>query len=160
MTDLPFDSQLDRWINEGGACGPVNAARSLSVLVVEDDAMIAMLYAELISQIGHQVCGIAGTENDAVSMAGRLLPELIIADLGLREGGGTMAIRRILRDRMVPHLFVTGSAIHPGKTRDPAGMLRKPFSEDQLMAAITLAIAGPLHDATEKEGAVIFMPGD
>lgn len=147
MTDAPFDGQLDRWINEGGACGPVNTARSLNILVVEDDAMIAMLYAELLSQIGHQVCGIAGTENDAVSMAERLLPEMIIADLGLREGSGTMAVRRILRDRMVPHLFVTGSAIHPGRTRDPAGMLRKPFSEDQLLAAIALAIAGPPQSA-------------
>lgn len=147
MTDAPFDGQLDRWINEGGACGRVNAACSLNILVVEDDAMIAMLYAELLSQIGHQVCGIAGTENDAVSMAERLLPELIIADLGLREGSGMMAIRRILRDRMVPHLFVTGSAIHPGKTRDPAGMLRKPFSEDQLLAAIALAITGPPQSA-------------
>ncbi|MCZ8376576.1 MAG: response regulator [Beijerinckiaceae bacterium] len=147
MTDAPFDGQLDRWINEGGACSRVNTARSLNILVVEDDAMIAMLYAELLSQIGHQVCGIAGTENDAVSMAERLLPEMIIADLGLREGSGTMAVRRILRDRMVPHLFVTGSAIHPGRTRDPAGMLRKPFSEDQLLAAIALAIAGPPQSA-------------
>ncbi|MCZ8183988.1 MAG: response regulator [Beijerinckiaceae bacterium] len=149
MTETPVDGQLDHWVNEGGASGPRQHARSLNILIIEDDAMIAMLYSELLSQNGHHVCGIASTENDAVAMAERLLPELIIADLGLREGSGTMAIRRITRDRIVPHLFVTGSAIHPGKTRDPAGMLRKPFNEDQLLAAIALAITGALSQENQ-----------
>lgn len=135
--------QLDRWTSEGGRDEARPGAVPLNVLVIEDDAMIAMLYAEVLVQIGHQVCGLASTEDQAVLLAQRLLPDLIIADLGLREGSGMMAIRRILRDRNVPHLYVTGSDVHPGQTADPRFVLRKPFSEQQLVRAMLSAMEVP-----------------
>jgi DNA-binding response OmpR family regulator len=143
MIDTGLQTPLDRWTNEGGRDDAQPGRAPLNVLVIEDDAMIAMLYAEVLVQIGHQVCGMASTEDQAVILAERLLPDLIIADLGLREGSGMMAIRRILRDRNVPHLYVTGSDVHPGLTADPCFMLRKPFSEQQLVEAMQCAMAVP-----------------
>jgi CheY-like chemotaxis protein len=139
--DIFFSRQLESWVNEGGACMKPAVTSSLKVLVIEDDAMIAMLYADVLSELGHQVCGVASTEDEAVELARQCQPDIVISDLGLREGSGMMAMSRILRERKVPHVFITGSDIHPGKTKDPDNMLRKPFNEQQLVHAIDRAIA-------------------
>jgi DNA-binding response OmpR family regulator len=41
--------------------------KALSVLIVEDDAMIGMLLAEMLGEMGYDVCAIAATEEDAVA---------------------------------------------------------------------------------------------
>ncbi len=145
--DIFFSRQLESWVNEGGSCMKPAQPRSLNVLIIEDDAMIAMLYTDVLAELGHQVCGTAGTEDEAVELARQFQPDIVIADLGLREGSGMVAMGRILRERKVPHLFITGSDIHPGKTKDPDNMLRKPFNEEQLVRAIDIAIAKMGPDA-------------
>ncbi len=52
----------------------LKAGAFLNVLIIEDNAMIAMLYEELLIQNGHHVCGTARTENEAVAMAEGLQP--------------------------------------------------------------------------------------
>ena len=47
---------------------------SLSVLVVEDDAMIGMLLADMLGEMGYNVCAIAATEDGAVADAARCHP--------------------------------------------------------------------------------------
>ncbi|MFN7319893.1 MAG: response regulator [Methylobacterium sp.] len=142
MTDIFLHQQLDAWTNEGGRGRPIPVPHTpLNILVIEDDAMIAMLYSELLTQIGHQVCGLARAENEAVAMARRLLPDVIIADLGLREGSGLGAMERIRHRRDVPHIFITGGDLQLRDARGAAGLLRKPFSEDQLVAAIARVTA-------------------
>jgi DNA-binding NarL/FixJ family response regulator len=53
---------------------------ALSVLVVEDDALIGMLLAEMLEDMGHNVCAIANAEEDAVADATRYKPGLMIVD--------------------------------------------------------------------------------
>lgn len=148
MIGIPESDPLDAWVNEGGSPDASPPVPLLNVLIIEDDAMIAMLYSELIHQIGHQVCGTASTENEAVAMAGSLLPDLIITDLGLGQGSGRAAIQRILRSRDVPFLVVTGTGIEALPGADSARLLRKPFSEEQLIGAIAFAIRGSVHHAS------------
>ena len=40
---------------------------ALRILVVEDDALIAMLLADLLTELGHEICAIEGTEVTAVA---------------------------------------------------------------------------------------------
>ena len=61
---------------------------SIRVLVVEDDAMIGMLLAEMLEDMGFEVCAIAATENAAVADAANCKPGLMIVDEHLREGNG------------------------------------------------------------------------
>lgn len=46
-----------------------NQMKSLRILVVEDDAVIAMLLRELLAGIGHEVCETAANQRDAVAAA-------------------------------------------------------------------------------------------
>src|SRR2546423_15643612 len=85
------------------ACARASAVRiyqlmkALRVLVIEDDALIAMLLAELLACMGHDVCATAATEAEAVSAAARSRPDLMIVDAGLGRGNGVVAGADIIR---------------------------------------------------------------
>ncbi len=111
------------------------------VLVVEDDAIIGLLLAETVENLGHSVCAIAATQADAVAQAMAHQPDLMIVDAGLGHGNGVAAVDAILQTRYVPHLFVTGDgrkvrALHPD-----AIILEKPFFVPELVQAIEQALA-------------------
>jgi DNA-binding response OmpR family regulator len=106
----------------------------LNVLVVEDDAMIGMLLAEMLEAMGYDVCAVAATEDDAVANATRYRPGLMIVDMRLREGSGAAAVSRILCSRAVPHVFMTGDPVR--SLGVGATVLQKPFLEHDLVRAI------------------------
>lgn len=110
------------------------------VLIVEDDAMTRLLLADVLADGGHEVCGVAATEAEAVAAAHRLRPDLIIIDARLGHGSGQAAMRQILSAGFVAHILISGdappdAALHPG-----AVSLRKPFDADALHAAIAKAV--------------------
>jgi DNA-binding response OmpR family regulator len=103
-------------------------------MVVEDDAMIGMLLAEMLEEMGYTVCAVVATEEDAVADAARCKPGLMIVDEQLREGSGVSAMKRILRTGRVPCVFISGAPVH-GATLG-ANILQKPFLEQDLARAI------------------------
>jgi CheY-like chemotaxis protein len=74
--------------------------KTLRVLIVEDDALIAMLFAELLAGMGHTVCATAATEGAAVHAAAHYRPDLIstrLADAPVRTGLGTSIVEALTR---------------------------------------------------------------
>jgi CheY-like chemotaxis protein len=115
--------------------------KALRVLVIEDDALIGLLLAELLAGMGHDVCATAATEADAVTAATRHRPDLMIVDARLGRGSGVSAVEEILRAGPVAHLFISGDA-EKVQTRQPdAVVVRKPFREAELARAIDMALA-------------------
>jgi DNA-binding response OmpR family regulator len=110
--------------------------KSLRVLIVEDEAIIGMLLAEVLAGMGHDVCGIAMTETEAVAMAAQSSPDLLIVDAGLRDGSGVSAVAEILRAKPVPHIFITGDLAGVRALKPDAMVLEKPFLESDLVGAI------------------------
>jgi CheY-like chemotaxis protein len=113
---------------------------ALRVLVVEDNAMIGMLLAEMLKQMGHGVCAIEATETDAVTSAVRYGPDLVIVDERLRAGSGVSAVDEMLRTRPVPHVFITGDISKVRALRPDAVVMQKPFREAELARAIQRAL--------------------
>jgi CheY-like chemotaxis protein len=112
--------------------------RALCILVVDDDALIGMLLAEMLEVLGHSVCATPRTERDAIAAAKRHRPELVIMDIKLAQGNGPSAMREIICAGPMPHFFITGD----GTSRLTAGalVLEKPFTEAELVKAIALTI--------------------
>jgi CheY-like chemotaxis protein len=110
--------------------------KSLRVLIVEDEAIIGMLLAEVLAGMGHDVCGIAVTETEAVAMAAQSSPDLLIVDAGLRDGSGVSAVEKILRAKSIAHIFITGDLAGVRALRPDAMVLEKPFIESDLARAI------------------------
>ena len=117
--------------------GAVSGA--LRIVLVEDDAIIALDLSELLVAMGHQVCAIASSEEEAVEAAARFRPDLMIVDGGLVEGSGVMAMRRILAQGPVAHVYVTGSPRAVLAQVPGAIILAKPFSVLELERGIAQA---------------------
>ncbi len=111
--------------------------RPLRILLVDDDALIGTLLAEMLDQMGHVVCAIEATEGGAVRAALRDRPDLMIVDARLRDGHGVAAVETILRTAAIPHIFMSGERLPAGRT--PAVELQKPFMYRDLANAIERA---------------------
>lgn len=114
--------------------------KALRILVVEDDAVIAMLLADMFAGMGHDVCAIEATKAGAVAAAIQCRPDLIIVDARLGDETGVSAVEEILLKGFVPHVFISGDiatvrALIPG-----AVALQKPFDESDLVWAIQRAL--------------------
>jgi DNA-binding response OmpR family regulator len=112
----------------------------LRILVIEDDALIGMLLADLLEGMGHDVVAIAATEDAAVAAAERFRPEFMTVDARLRDGNGVDAVGRIERHGAVPHVFISGGL--SDLARPGAIVLQKPFVEQELVRAMHRALGG------------------
>ena len=116
---------------------------SVRVLVIEDEAVIALDVADIVRNAGHEVVGIAATEKAAVELAKKHSPHLVLADIQLRgSDSGISAVREILQAMTVPVIFVTGypERLLTGTQLEPAFVISKPFDPDLLRAAIAQAL--------------------
>ena len=112
------------------------------ILIIEDEAAVALDIAVALRSVGHIVVGVAPTCGRAVQLARERNPDLILADLLLRHGeNGIDAIEKILGRRAVPVIYITGcpERLPDQKDRSAISVLAKPFRPAQLLAAIAQA---------------------
>ena len=116
---------------------------SVRVLVIEDEAVIALDVADIVRNAGHEVVGIAATEKAAIDLAAKHSPHLVLADIQLRgSDSGISAVNQIMKSMSVPVIFVTGfpERLLTGKQVEPAFVISKPFDPDLLRASIAQAL--------------------
>jgi DNA-binding response OmpR family regulator len=116
------------------------------VLIVEDEAMIAMLVEDMVLDFGSEVVGPVANMNDASNLARSA--ELDAAILDINVGGSVIfPVADILSERGVPLIFATGygsRGLPPRFQNSPT--LPKPFSYQSLEEALRSALAGqPCH---------------
>ena len=129
----------------GDARAKLRDAAATNVLIIEDEPIIAMDLEELVQTCGHRVVGLASTEQEAVDMARKTQPGLILADINLGAGGsGTSAVSRILQSHQVPVIFVTAypERLLTGDQPEPAFVITKPFDPMTLAIATYQAVTG------------------
>ena len=82
------------------------------VLIIEDEPLIALDIEGLVTDIGHEVVGVAATHKEALALARDKRPELILADIQLADGSsGIEAVNEILMELNVPVIFITVKAV-------------------------------------------------
>ncbi|MCB1364119.1 MAG: response regulator [Rhodobacteraceae bacterium] len=114
------------------------------VMIIEDEAVIAMDLESMVRDLGHEAIGIARTRDGAVHMGSTELPDLILADIQLADNSsGIDAVNdllAILGD--TPVIFITAfpERLLTGERPEPAFLISKPYSEDQVRSAISQAM--------------------
>ena len=122
----------------------VNQQLATSVLVIEDEPIIALDIAGIVRDLGHSVVGIAASQGEAIAMARAKRPGLVLADIHLGEGGsGLSAVNEILKSIDVPVIFVTAypERLLTGERPEPTYLVTKPFEPDTLKATIFQALS-------------------
>ncbi|RDV06126.1 response regulator [Sphingorhabdus pulchriflava] len=113
----------------------------LRILIAEDEAVIAVLLAEVLTDLGHDVCAIASTADETIAAAHQHQPDLMIVDPGLRDSSGVDAVLQATAERAVPHIFMTGDLARLKSEKPEAIIIQKPFDEADLIAAIDRVMA-------------------
>jgi CheY-like chemotaxis protein len=111
----------------------MNGSRQLSVLIVEDEAMIRMLLCDMLEELGHVVAGQAARVDEALALVNSQLAfDLAILDVNL-DGQTSEPIAVAVERRGVPVVFATGYGASglPQKFRGRP-FLQKPFAVHNL----------------------------
>ena len=111
------------------------------VLVVEDEAVIAADLTACLEEMGYHVVGEAACGEDALRQARQHRPDVVLMDIVLNgEMDGIAAADRLRREQDIPVIFLTSHAdtgtLRRARESQPYGYLIKPFSEQDLRAAI------------------------
>jgi PAS domain S-box-containing protein len=128
------------------------------ILVVEDEAIVALDLASRLRALGYQVAAIADTADAALERAAELSPDLVLMDIHLRDGSdGAAAAVRLRRELGLPVVFLTALAddatLERAKQASPLGYVVKPFSESDLRVAIEIALHRERAERAERRGA-------
>jgi DNA-directed RNA polymerase specialized sigma24 family protein len=113
------------------------------VLIIEDEAFIAMDLEALVESLGHRVLGVARTRSEAVALAKKKQPGLILADIQLADGSsGLDAVNDLLHTFEVPVIFITAfpERFLTGERPEPAFLIAKPFQPAMVSAIASQAL--------------------
>ena len=111
------------------------------VLIVEDELLVALALEMALSDGDHEVVGTATTADEAVEMAMRSEPDVMIVDLRLADGSsGAEAVARLRATHDMPVIFASGN-LDPATRADlerlsPAAMISKPYDEARIVEIV------------------------
>lgn len=122
----------------------------LNILIVEDEALVAMLIEDALTLHGHRVVGIADTLAAAMALAEGDRPDLALCDVRLAHGDSGVAIAQALAARDIPCVFLSGNC--PDAVSDPRiiGCVAKPFHTAGLGMAVDAAYRVARGDTPER----------
>ncbi len=114
------------------------------VLVIEDEAIIAMDLHSIVTSIGHNVTGIGRTADAAIELGLKKTPDLILADIQLADNSSGIDAVNALLEQIgdIPVIFITAfpERLLTGDKPEPAFVIAKPYSEDQVRSAVGQAM--------------------
>jgi CheY-like chemotaxis protein len=133
-------SQASAPVHAHGPSSPAHA-----VLIVEDEAIVAMDLQQTLAGMGYDAFAIAASADEALRHAAERCPDLVLMDIrikGQRDGIETAAL---LRGRFgVPVVYLTAHAddatIQRAKRTDPYGYLMKPIRLAELKSAVEVSL--------------------
>jgi DNA-binding response OmpR family regulator len=113
-----------------------------TVFLVEDEAMIRMMVADMLEELGYHVAAEAGEINEAIRLAGTTEFDIAILDVNV-NGKVISPVAELIKARNRPFIFATGYGTQgvPEDYRDrPA--LQKPFQIETLAEVIASTLRG------------------
>lgn len=125
------------------AIAEIEREGATSVLIIEDEPLIAMQLEELVTSLGHSVSGTAATRSQARAAVAEATPGLVLADIQLADGSsGLDAVDDILAIATMPVIFITAfpERLLTGDRPEPTYLVTKPFQEATVRAAISQAL--------------------
>jgi len=126
------------------------------ILVVEDEAIVAMGIKEKLEDLGHEVVDIVFKGEDAVEKAIKVEPDLILMDIVLKGHMDGIEAACKIRNRLnIPIIYLTAYSdeemLKRARMTEPYGYILKPFNNSELNANIEMAIYKHIEDRKKIE---------
>jgi PAS domain S-box-containing protein len=124
-----------------------------SILVVEDESIIASHIRRTLTRLGYNVPHVVRTGIDAIGAAEDSRPGLVLMDIQLKGTMDGIEAASTIRERLdIPVIYLTShsdeATLNRAKETHPYGYLLKPFEERELRTAIEVALRR--HDLESK----------
>jgi two-component system, response regulator PdtaR len=124
---------------------PADRRKPVSILIVEDEALIASYIEQVLGESGFRVAGVAASGPEALSLAAEHHPSLALVDIRLTGPIDGIELACRLRDKFaVPAIFLSGlvddRTAERAQAARPLGFLKKPFLPSQVFNAIEHAL--------------------
>ena len=138
--------------------------KTASILIVEDESIIAAVIKSSLLHFGYEVMGPAASGEEALALAGQSRPDLVLMDIHLEGAMDGIDAAQEMRVRFrVPVVFLSAYAEDPtllrAKLVEPYGYILKPFENRNLRITIEMALY--MHQQEEKlrirEGRLNFL---
>lgn len=132
---------------------------SITILIVEDEPIVAEDLRDILTQFGYEVIGVAHRVEQALQKLALQQPDLLLLDVQL-DGKltGIDLAQRINTDYHIPFIFITSFSDQDtvAKVREtyPMGYLVKPFNEQSLFTTLEIALHNFARFQAEKDLAI------
>jgi two-component system, response regulator PdtaR len=125
-----------------------DTGKPTSVLIVEDQMLIASFIDAMLGVCGFRVAGIASSGPEALVLATETHPALALVDIRLNRPLNGTELACLLRNRLaIPAIFTFGPVdseiLRRANAARPLGFIAKPFSPSQVFNAIERALSHP-----------------
>jgi len=115
-----------------------------SVLIVEDEAIVAFDLAGIVGKFGYKVIGCVSQFDEAVGFVQKQRPDLVLMDINLNASYDGIVVAEFLLEKYdTPVLYITAfsdeATIDRAAQTNPIGYILKPFCEDEIKANLQLA---------------------
>ena len=113
-----------------------------TVLIVEDEAIIAEDIAKKVERIGYKVIGTAYSSKEAEDIVASICPELVLMDINLEGPKSGIMMAKVIQSLCdnVPVVFISGSVdmdeIKRTNLQGPYSFLNKPFKESDFISMV------------------------
>ncbi|TDN36761.1 response regulator [Hymenobacter sp. UV11] len=114
-----------------------------TVLLVEDEFIVADDLRRRLTKAGYQVLGMAATAAEARHLLADAPPTVVLLDIFLKGPESGLELATWLRERQIPFVFLSANlsdeVLAAANRTQPLGFLNKPFREKDVLAALELA---------------------
>ncbi|MDQ0455594.1 response regulator [Rhizobium paknamense] len=121
----------------------------MNILIVEDEALLALELESELESVGHQVVGHAMSSHEARTKIDAERPEFAFVDVHLLDGVTGLDVGRYLAERSIPFVFVTGNVRRlPDDFVGAIGAIEKPYTMNGLENAVNFVerfMRGEVH---------------
>ena len=116
---------------------------SRSILIVEDEPLIAMMLEDFLDSLGHTVVGTCDSVEDALAKVDEGGFDVAIVDVQLKDGKNIWPVADRLAEGGTPFVLATGGHVEPPPAQH-AGVpvLSKPYTIDAIEPALEQAFRG------------------
>ena len=112
-----------------------------TILIVEDEPLIAMMLEDFLDELGHQVAGSCDNVADALDHVASGGFDVAILDVRLRDGEQIWPVADALAEAGKPFVLATGGHVEPPPDRHAAApVLAKPYTLDSIEPVLAKAL--------------------